>query len=41
VALMIGASPRHALAGEHTLKPVLSAMGCACPAPALVLLEAA
>ena len=39
VALMMGASPRHALAGEHTLKPVLSEIGCACPAPALFLLE--
>jgi len=39
VALMLGASPRHALAGEHTLKPVLSEIGCACPAPALFLLE--
>jgi FMN reductase len=39
VALMLGASPRHALAGEHTLKPVLSEIGGACPAPALFLLE--
>ena len=39
VALMLGASPRHALAGEHALKPVLSEIGCACPAPALFLLE--
>ena len=39
VALMLGASPRHALAGEHTLKPVLTEIGCACPAPALFLLE--
>jgi FMN reductase len=39
VALMLGASPRHALAGEHTLKPVLSEIGCSCPAPALFLLE--
>ncbi|HVC69332.1 MAG TPA: NAD(P)H-dependent oxidoreductase [Acidimicrobiales bacterium] len=41
VALMLGASPRHALAGEHCLKPVLSEIGCACPAPALFLLESA
>lgn len=41
VALMLGASPRHALAGEHTLKPVLSEIGCSCPAPALFLLESA
>ncbi len=39
VALMLGASPRHALAAEHTLKPVLSEIGCSCPAPALFLLE--
>jgi FMN reductase len=39
VALMLGASQRHALAGEHTLKPVLSEIGCSCPAPALYLLE--
>jgi FMN reductase len=39
VALMLGASERHALAGEHTLKPVLCEIGCSCPAPALFLLE--
>jgi len=39
VALMLGASERHALAGEHALKPVLSEIGCSCPAPALFLLE--
>ena len=39
VALMLGASPYHALAGEHTLKPVLTEIGCSCPAPALFLLE--
>jgi len=39
VALMLGAAPQHALAGEHTLKPVLSEIGCSCPAPALFLLE--
>lgn len=41
VALMLGASPRHALAGELTLKPVLSEIGCSCPAPALFLLDSA
>jgi FMN reductase len=39
VALMLGASPHHALAGELTLKPVLSEIGCSCPTPALFLLE--
>jgi FMN reductase len=39
VALMLGASPYHALAGELTLKPVLTEIGCSCPAPALFLLE--
>ncbi len=38
---MLGASARHALAGEHALKPVLSEIGCACPAPTLFLLESA
>lgn len=41
VALMLGASPQHGLAGELTLKPVLSEIGCSCPAPALFLLESA
>ncbi|HXX88983.1 MAG TPA: NAD(P)H-dependent oxidoreductase [Acidimicrobiales bacterium] len=41
VALMLGASERHALAGELTLKPVLSEIGCSCPAPALFLLDTA
>ena len=36
---MLGAGPQHALAGEHTLKPVLVEIGCACPTPALFLLE--
>ncbi|HUO47637.1 MAG TPA: NAD(P)H-dependent oxidoreductase [Acidimicrobiales bacterium] len=40
VALMVGGSERHALAGEHMLKPVLTEIGCSCPAPALFLLEA-
>ena len=39
IALMLGASPNHALAGELTLKPVLSEIGCSCPTPALFLLE--
>jgi len=39
VALMLGAAPQHALAGELTLKPVLSEIGCSCPTPALFLLE--
>ena len=39
VALMLGAGPQHTLAGEHTLKPVLSEIGCSCPTPALYLLE--
>jgi FMN reductase len=39
VALMLGASPVHALAGEHTLKPVLNEIGCSCPTPALFVLD--
>jgi len=39
VALMLGAGAQHALAGELTLKPVLSEIGCSCPAPALFLPE--
>jgi len=41
VALMLGGSPHHALAGEHTLKPVLSEIGCSCPTPALYLIDSA
>ena len=41
VALMLGGSARHALAGELTLKPVLSEIGCSCPTPALYLLDSA
>lgn len=41
IALMLGASPHHALAGELTLKPVLSEIGCSCPTPALFLLDSA
>ena len=39
VALMLGASPAHTLAGELTLKPVLSEIGCSCPTPALFLVD--
>jgi FMN reductase len=39
VALMLGGNDRHALAGELTLKPVLTEIGCSCPAPALFLLD--
>ena len=38
---MLGGSPYHALAGELTLKPVLSEIGCSCPTPALFLLDSA
>jgi FMN reductase len=41
VALLLGGSPHHALAGELTLKPVLSEIGCSCPNPALFLLDSA
>jgi FMN reductase len=41
VALMLGGSPHHALAGELTLKPVLSEIGASCPTPALFLLDSA
>ena len=41
IALMLGGSPHHALAGELTLKPVLSEIGCSCPTPALFLLDSA
>jgi FMN reductase len=39
VALMLGGSSHHALAGELTLKPVLSEIGCSLPTPALFLLD--
>jgi FMN reductase len=39
IPLMLAASPNHALAGELTLKPVLSEIGCSCPTPALFLLD--
>ena len=41
IPLMLGASPVHALAGELTLKPVLSEIGLSCPTPALFLLDSA
>jgi FMN reductase len=41
IALMLGAGPHHALAGELTLKPVLVEIGCSCPTPALFLLDSA
>lgn len=39
IPVMLGASPVHALAGELTLKPVLTEIGCSCPTPALFLLD--
>jgi FMN reductase len=39
VPIMLGADPRHALAGEVHLKPVLAELGASCPAPSLFLLE--
>lgn len=41
VPLMLGAGPGHALAPELTLRPVLSEIGAAVPAPGLYLLDAA
>lgn len=41
IALMLGAARDHALAGEHTLKPVLVEIGCSCPTAALFLLDSA
>ena len=41
IPLMLGGAPQHALAGELTLKPVLSEIGCSCPTPALFLLDSA
>jgi FMN reductase len=37
--LMLGAGPRHALAPELLLKPVLVELGAICPAPGLYLME--
>jgi FMN reductase len=39
VPLMLGAAPTHALAPELLLKPVLSELGAACPAPGLYLID--
>ncbi|MBX3313315.1 MAG: NAD(P)H-dependent oxidoreductase [Actinobacteria bacterium] len=37
--VMLGGSPAHQLAGEHTLKPVLVEIGFSCPTPSLYLLD--
>jgi FMN reductase len=39
VPLMLGAAPAHAMAPELLLKPVLSELGAACPAPGLYLID--
>jgi FMN reductase len=39
VPVMLGAGPHHALAPEHTLKPVLVELGATCPTRGLYLLE--
>lgn len=39
IPLMLGASPAHSLAGEYSLKPVLSEIGASCPTPALYLID--
>ncbi|GAA0310319.1 NADPH-dependent FMN reductase [Kineococcus aurantiacus] len=39
VPLMLGAAPTHALAPELLLKPVLSELGAAVPAPGLYLID--
>ncbi|HVW31102.1 MAG TPA: NAD(P)H-dependent oxidoreductase [Acidimicrobiia bacterium] len=39
VPLMLGAGPRHALAPEVHLRPVLSELGASCPLPALYLID--
>jgi FMN reductase len=39
VALMLGGSPAHSLAGEVHLKPVLNEIGASCPTPALYLVD--
>lgn len=41
VPLMLGAGPGHALAPEHTLRPVLVELGATCPTRGLYLLEGA
>jgi FMN reductase len=40
VPLMLGAAAGHALAPELLLRPVLSELGAACPAPGLYLIDA-
>jgi FMN reductase len=37
--VMLGASPRHAMAPEMSLRPVLVEIGASCPAPGLYLLD--
>jgi FMN reductase len=39
IPLMLGAGPRHALAPELTLKPVLVELGATCPTRAVYLLD--
>jgi FMN reductase len=39
VAVMLGAAPQHALAGEVHLRPLLAELGAAVPAPALFVLD--
>jgi FMN reductase len=39
IPLMLGAAPRHALAPELLLRPVLTEIGCSCPLPGLYLLD--
>ncbi|MGI4895033.1 MAG: NADPH-dependent FMN reductase [Janthinobacterium lividum] len=39
IPLMLGAAPAHAMAPELLLKPVLSELGAACPAPGLYLID--
>ncbi|NUS50879.1 MAG: NADPH-dependent oxidoreductase, partial [Nocardioidaceae bacterium] len=39
VPLMLGAAPRHALAGEVHLRPLLAELGAAVPTPALFVLD--
>ena len=41
VAMMLGAGPEHALAPEHSLRPVLTELGATVPVPGLYVLETA
>jgi FMN reductase len=41
IPLMLGAGPAHAMAPELLLRPVLSELGAACPAPGLYLIDSA